>query len=48
MPSGRLTTPSEATLPLGLLPEESVSGSHACKQAPLVQMNLPARSPLRR
>src|SRR5689334_1568419 len=48
LPSGRLTTLSEDTLPLGLVPGDTVRGCQSCVQAVLVQMNLPARSPLRR
>ena len=48
VPLGRFTEPSEPTLPIGLLPAEALSGCQSCVQPELVQMNLPACSPLRR
>ena len=47
-PPGSNATPSDATLPLGFVPEDTVSGCQFCRQTVLVQMNLPACSPLRR
>ncbi len=47
IPPGRLTAASEPTLPLGELPAVAMSGGHAFRHPPLVQIHFPACSPER-
>src|ERR1035437_9822198 len=46
-PSGRLTVPSEPTLPLGEPPVDAASGCHAFTHVALVELHFPFFSPER-
>jgi hypothetical protein len=48
LPSGRLTTPNELTSAPSAPLVGALTGCHACRHAAVVQMKLPARSPLSR
>jgi len=47
LPSGRLTVPSPATLPLAVAPDCAASGCHAFTHLALAQIHFPLPSPLR-